>query len=459
MSKTRTRVRYEFDGILRVLSPLHVGSGETREIALVTGKKDAKKAPDVAAVVRDFKDRPYIPATTLKGALRRVAEQLEATGVLQSGCASRLFGLPKKDAGGQMGAVLFRGAALDQAPNARNLPYGQESGVFVAARAKIDRDTGCADDHKLFFQEMVAAGATFRFHLVLDNASEEAAEEEARMLSRILTELTTDDGVRLGKSQADGQGRLRLDGTGNSLNKRVLDSTGGFVLRNGGAVKVELANDAVRPSGVTAFWDLRLECPYPFMIVDSSWKPSGDADGVQLQAQRAQNNLPLVLGSSLTGALRARARWLKTLEKHGAGRPAEADRNDHVAATEKDVAELTTIERLFGVTGYRALLQVGRLVVTNAKPFYITSVKLDRFSGGPIDNALFKSSTFVGVQMTLRLELVRRPGDPGAAHSAEDSQFVNSLIDDICANGLELGHGTNKGFGWFNAHMEQRHGG
>src|SRR5205823_4997521 len=155
--------------------------------------------------------------------------------------------------------------------------------------------------------------------------------------------------------------------------------------------------------------------------------------------------LPLVLGSSISGALRSRATWLAALDAHRRGDPMPAS-NDRVVLHPRDIASLTSVERLFGVAGFRGLLQIDSILVHEAEPWCVTSVKLDRFSGAPIDNALFTTETFVGARLTVQLRLVSRGG---TAPEDKDKKWFDALLADVGRNGLQLGHGRNKGFGWF----------
>jgi hypothetical protein len=47
-----------------------------------------------------------------------------------------------------------------------------------------------------------------------------------------------------------------------------------------------------------------------------------------------------------------------------------------------------------------------------------------------------------GVRLTLRLSLDRRA-------EARDRDALEALVADLRLNGLELGHGVARGFGWF----------
>jgi CRISPR/Cas system CSM-associated protein Csm3 (group 7 of RAMP superfamily) len=68
-----SKVRYEISGCLEVLTPLHLGSGAFATRNAVKGA-DGAEPPQVALIVRDGDDAPYLPATSLKGLLRRLAE-------------------------------------------------------------------------------------------------------------------------------------------------------------------------------------------------------------------------------------------------------------------------------------------------------------------------------------------------------------------------------------------------
>jgi hypothetical protein len=71
-----------------------------------------------------------------------------------------------------------------------------------------------------------------------------------------------------------------------------------------------------------------------------------------------------------------------------------------------------------------------------------TSVALDRFSGAPIDQALFATRAFVGTRLAIVLRL-------DAREEAASEAFVERLIQDLKDDPLDLGHGSAKGFGWF----------
>lgn len=432
-----SKVRYDIRGQLQVLSPLHLGTGHVRAVGSVTGKEGANISPEVAALLRDAVDRPYLSGSTLKGLLRRIAE-----GAFEQATIDSLFGAIKGETGGQKGALTVGGAALDQPGDTSGAPYVEGAqqelggGVFVAARTAVDGASGTVDDGKLFFAEMVAPGARFAFRLSIERRGGDAAADASAILDktvRLLKALARDEGWSIGKGQADGFGRIRLDVRSVKIEKRELNSSGAFAASGVNGVW-EKANAAapVHRTPVRSV-DLRLACAGPFAIIDASRKASqgkGKEDGAaQLAAQRIKQ-MPLILGSSVSGVLRTRAAWIEKL---------------HLLRGER--AHAASCERLFGTQSARAILSVARLDVLKADRWQVTSVKLDRFSGAPVDNALFTTDCFINTELSLRLVLEDRGGE--MSPTDEDVALFEALIDDLSKNGLELGHATNRGFGWF----------
>jgi len=161
---------------------------------------------------------------------------------------------------------------------------------------------------------------------------------------------------------------------------------------------------------------LDLTCPGPFAILDGSFQPEKRSEteakkGPNARAQTITGDMPLILGSSLSGALRARAVWLENLRRHQAGLSLSGDS--------------ASIERLFGTTGFRGLLLLEDLTLHQAQSKPFTSVKLDRFSGAPIDNALVTVQAFTGVQLRAVLAFENRTGqEEGDQDEAEQAALA-----------------------------------
>lgn len=446
-----SRVRYRVEGHLDLLSPLHVGSGEDRFVRSVKGKETSNQPPLVAAIVREARGQPYLPPTTIKGLLRRLGETVLAD---DPGRLGDLFGDLDK---GKAGMVLARGGELKKAARTAGMPFveGAESlsepgglgpGVFVAARTAILAEKGVALDHTLHHMEMVAPGARFALHLVIETRGADAVDRASDALHRlvgILDRLTDGQGHAIGRGAADGFGRVRLEPESVRVHKRAIERDGRFPESDVSHIWRRRTRGEIPASEEIAAFTLIADGP--FLVVDGSRRPRARQEPghqrPQLAAQRTADDLPLILGSSASGALRSRARWLAALS--GDPNP------DPDGVT--DIADLTAVQRLFGTQRFKGLLTIELRRLDGAPPQLWTaaSVKIDRFTGGPIQNALFHTEAFVGTRLGLTLRLDPRPGR-GEPTEADRALFAR-LVADLRDNGLMLGHGSNKGYGWFRA--------
>ncbi len=102
---SRFENRWRIEGTLRVVSPLHIGSGHPCDGPI---NPETGKPIEVNALARDHRDKPYVPASTLKGNLRawltrRLPDQLPDQKVL----IDQLFGSLDAGAMGATGSKLL----------------------------------------------------------------------------------------------------------------------------------------------------------------------------------------------------------------------------------------------------------------------------------------------------------------------------------------------------------------
>jgi hypothetical protein len=78
------------------------------------------------------------------------------------------------------------------------------------------------------------------------------------------------------------------------------------------------------------------------------------------------------------------------------------------------------------------------------------SVRIDRLSGGPVDNALFGTEGRFGTAYVVELVTVDRKAGRADAADADAAfrTYLNELTHEVWG-GLMLGHATNRGYGWF----------
>jgi CRISPR/Cas system CSM-associated protein Csm3 (group 7 of RAMP superfamily) len=435
--------RHEISLRLTTATPTHVGTGEFVPMPPRSGSNDAA---DYATIVRDHNDLPYIPSTTIKGNLRRLAEEHfpDDAGFVP------LFGeikdsrRDKKDNGkdeeiGVMGQLLVHAGQCDgKFPDTRAMPYAShvKAGAYIAARTAMDGEAGVARRNNLFFQEMLPPGVAFDVRLTLLHFG--GKTDAALRLVENLLSIGMRDGLSLGKSQSDGSGRMELSNV--SMTEMVLGDDGS--LRSSARKTIAKAGGGAVVDDGSNVRHFDLICEMPFSVVDSSVTGEGrdkakESGTVQVAAQKLRAGQPLLHGSSVSGVLRARALWLAGKEAL-AGRLVDEDKTPLEAES--------VVKEMFGTTGQRAKVEIRHLSVGQGKEELITSLKVDRFTGAPVFGALYTSQVFTGVRLSFDLVLASTAKRKVSAAAAG---VFKLLCEDTEKNGLNIGHGGNKGFGWF----------
>lgn len=436
--------RIDIKGVLEVKTPLHLGSGLSEEDESIPKPKPDEKHPESARVMLDGAGRPYIPGSSVKGALRAMAAD---AGFCDADILA-LFGTTKDTDQGHMGRlIVYGGEWLKDGPPSDRPKHkdfsARRQSRALRARTSISARRGTAEKHLLYHTEVITPGTHFEIHArYLPEFSDPASESKARELLGWIVEALLRDGVQLGRGAGDGDGRL----VATSLTS---------------SVQLPPGKPDQKPERLS--YRLMLKCDGPFFINDWSWDSAEEKKKLikdkgeevdkkeaeklpQLKAQRTGDNVPLLEGSSLMGALRSRAEWLEKLQSM------------------RDNTECRGFcDELFGSTEKRGLLRLASLDLGEplGKPYvnrmHMTSLKIDRFSGAPIEGALFATDCFVDPEFEAVLELKplgKVPGEIGG----ELRKFIDLLIQDMRKNGLRLGHGGNRGFGWFDVTCQQTNG-
>lgn len=415
-------------------------------VAVRTGVPVAPQA--AATIALDGEGNPYIPATTLKGALRAA---------YQGEDAKTLFGTVSEKQGdvtsGAIGAVLFDHAFSADA----------REKVIERRRTAIDRRRGAAEQNKLFAGQ-IAVGVTFRLELSITVAAvasgKERFKDAARCLGALLSPLA--DGLAVGSGTRTGLGRLTYAGI-NEVQVLALQD-GALAWREDRDLHEQIHADIVRGRGQTsAPIRLMLEAERDYSSIDSAASTNTSGD-VQIKLARdADGRAPLLTGASVMGALRSRAAWLAEIDwlrGNGAGFvPPARDRDTDTAddrfrtfdLKRQKLDQLSSVERLFGVPGWAGLLRIAELGNVRAGATCTrVNVAIDRLSGGALDTALFHTDVSRMPQWALSLGLEPEDQRPHwtPAMQKVDKALLTRLIEDLAVNGLALGHGAAKGLGW-----------
>jgi len=457
--------RWLITGTLTTLSPLHIGTGEP-----LTNRIPADKGQDtpslVSGVTVDFEGKPYIPGRTLKNNLRSWLEQtnVDAKHVEQLFGSSGILSLDVRRATGQEhwgGKLEFLDAFLTSAEtrdteaetDAKPPHWDPARHTAVAARTAIDRRTRTVREKKLFHEEYVPPGCSFRVSI----AGEGLTDDEVAVLLQVL-EGFNHPGVpaRLGAGRSDGWGRVQwtLDTV------RCLDATG---IKNW----LENPDDAVGYGIVETFGtkigakdflqqhpplvldvpprlvlEIELAFQGPFVVNDPA-RAGGDNVG-DIAPLVDEGGRPVLPASSLRGALRSQAeRIVRTI---GSRACHVDDPDDACPAVEEigTVKDLCATCRLFGAPGWGTPIELsdfGELEDSKAIRFRHEMVAIDRFTGGAADHLKFNADVFW--QPVLRGTVSVELGRIDKAGLA----VLALTLRDLFEGDIPLGYGASKGYG------------
>lgn len=463
--------RIEISLVLVTNGDIHVGSGHQIQ------RPDTEEG-EIACCVRHAGGRTHVPGTSLKGALRASLKRNGRSALSEERLGTAML---HEASQGRIGSIWIDGAtAIDEpGPSLQGLdtqPDVCAEGVFIKGQTRIARARGAAERHLLYFSERVPSGT--RFCCRITGFCDDLARQSQKLiedLAGIVAQLGETEGLPIGRGAARGHSSLLRESW--RLEARRL--TPFAELERDTEMEADLVkrfDDGLRQyaPGVSTWKRLRLTCDGPFI---SLGPPTEELDG-EGQTRRVttplkRNREPVLWPSSLLGALRARAAWLAELARirnpqhclFAPGRPAELTMDDRSleqalggrrsVQDRRDVERLSSVERLFGVPGWRGLVVVGDVVFRGPLRGWpcLQQVSIDRFSGGARQGPLFKTETALDpvFEVAYRLE-------EHQALTDTDRQLFDQLIEDVApadrsaaVEPLYLGHGSSKGFGWFTA--------
>lgn len=464
MSTQQRYARAIVSGSIVTQSPLHIGNDatglfpqrieQTRKqpaaatLCLEASRESGSDAPAddlenaYSAVIVDANGKPYIPASTLRGALRAATTDP----VLRT----RLFGPAQihGSADGTAGIVRLSDAPLKHSADttAANTPYWDpHRGTGIQHGIAIDAVTGAVRKHMLYRLEFVPANSKFEFSAMLLDAGEDDLQALAQALQRL-------DGGSLGNGVAQGFGRIGVA----QPNWKVLTSDALKRWARGGSnsladcyteLTLSVASTADGTARTTDAFSVELIADSPILVHQPGCDRkvahsdgSGNTQNVVMH-ERDASGRPRIPGTTLKGWTRARARRiLKTIH-------AGAHSLDAAASKAADPLIDAQIATIFGTVGIRSRLYFSDAVATNADITKVahnqTFVAIDRFSGKVFGSALFGARA---VRASTAFRTTVRGLDTG---KWEDWQrgLLLWLLRDIVEGDLSVGSGKGKGFG------------
>ena len=443
------RNRWKIKGTFRTIAPLHVGSGGITHRTNLLDKEN--KQCDVSEVVVDYKDRPCIPGSTIKGVLRAWGEKFLAQEKdLQA--LERIFGKTditsdKASAGWAIFQTAFARKPSDLTPFENHVPYWCKSRLTgVMSHVCINRDTGAPQHNKLFYEEFVPEGIVFDVEIDISRLE----EGDVSLLLGILQKGSQHETHpwQLGASGANGWGRIewalkQLQTLRPSL--QFQDQKVGFdfcdentTLDDPSFEKLEFQQ---LPCITLGF---RMKCAEAFLVNDNSraikevTDSNSRSESASVLPLRKVDGSAWLPTSSFRGALRSRAEFiLSSLDASATGDPNQA-------------AGDGPIERLFGATSTSARISVNRiqevvsestreLAPTRRQDF----VAIDRFSGGAAAHAKFDSLYVDKPAFDCQFVINTSGLQP------QDLALLRRAMEDVFQGEVLIGWGRSKGYGRF----------
>ena len=464
------KARLSIVGNLEALTPLHVGGlGEDVDTDL--------------PLARDGRGRLYVPGTSLAGPLREWCRRAFGDVLVD-----HAWGFQRDD-NGHASHVLVEDAAIG---DSERWPIEVRDGVG------IDRRAGVAADRIKFDRAILPIGTRLPLEITVEIPIPAKKEEdrEGKLLAMFghLVEALKASEVRLGAARSRGLGRVRLL-EDVKLARRTLNTPDGMLdlLRNLKNAKGNSTSEDWKRSDTGT-----KPSPRPRLTIEVAWHPVGplmvkagyDGEGVDmlpLVTGEGDRVAPVLPGSSIKGALRARAeRIVRTMIGCNA---------IEAGAEFEDQINVPLVDALFGSPGLSKAMSSRKsawypglsavtiddcLATTRIdrdrweeiasasgdpspgadksplrqklddsslgawKP--TTHVAIDRWTGGAADSFLFgvlEPHDQAWGPLVLQLDFERIGGD----ERAPALMLLLLVLRDLAKGSLPLGFGTNRGLG------------
>lgn len=423
--KITARIVLECDLVLE--TPAHFGNG------------DASEMTDLP-VAADFYDgkTPVLTGASIAGALR-------------SYLVAREKGYEKSEVAGEKSshsAILFGGSKGDdkgkQSPLIVEDALGQGNGFAIETRegVAIDPKSRTAANDMLYSRQLWEAGTTFklRFELLLGENDDEN-ENRKRALATAFAGFN-DGSITIGARKRRGYGRVRAQ----NLSARVYDlkSKKGLLewLKHGSSsLTNESFSDLATALGVTLLSEdqrreFRLDAEFTLegsMLIRGHGAEDVGPDMQHLHSKRKGNPVPIISGTSLAGALRARAEKIANT----------------ITQKKNEVNVRKLIDGMFGSNNAaNGHPQASRLIVNESviesaiNDLVQSRVSIDRFTGGALDTALFTEAPVFKTDKT-RIKINLRLQNPKEAEIG----LLLLLIKDLWTSDLAIGGEASVGRG------------
>ena len=419
---------------LEAVSPIAVGSGE-------------KDIITDAPVARDCNGLPYIPGTSLMGIIRHSMNQENL---------KQLLGFQENEKGEGSKVIISdalltdeNGKALDGLQDWENNEYLRHFQVLPVRQHVKITEKGTAAKTGKFDEQVVYAGTRFVFEI--EELSVDGTDTRFKEMLNIISSPT----FRIGGGTRCGFGSMKVvsvlyhayDLTQEDDLKAYIKKTS--CLKDDFELAQEFKPDATLQEGWTKYTlDLT---PMDFFLFSSGFGDK-DADMTPVKEERIvwENGKPrfteactLIPATSVKGAIAHRTAyyWNKL-----------TNRNIE-EGTALGCEKCPAITKLFGTTNNTddSKQSIGNVILSDVllektADKVLPHIRIDKFTGGVMDGALFQEKATLGKGQHIREILYV---NYEALRDNTIKEAFEHALSDICTGMLPLGGGTNRGNGIF----------
>lgn len=338
-----SRGKLKLKGKIKLLSPLIIGGGEDEESDI--------------DVIKDKAGKPFIPATSFVGVLRHFINSEE----IDNARLKIFWGFSENE------------SSIGSSVSCSDLVLLGSSKVVIRDGVKIDNKYGRAADKGKYDYEVIEPGAEFELTMVADYKDDDQKIFAKKMFGTII-DLLSNEKISLGSKTNNGLGKIKL------IENRVLDYDFNDKkkviawIKNQDIKEIDLKEKFIikkKQFIINAYFDLKTS-----LIIKSYPTDPALPDSVHIKS----NGNNVIPGTSIKGAVRSRAeRILNTKNK------SETISKNFFGFVEED----NKIES----KAFKGKIKIEESVLENdnfAEEIQ-ARIKIDRFTGGTIDGALFDS--------------------------------------------------------------------
>lgn len=420
--------RIVITGVLTLETPAHLGNG------------DSDGPLDMPILLDSLDGRALLTGTSVAGALRNYARA-----TLGAARTNGLFGR-------------IDGNTAFESPLIVDDCLGAKPLTELRDGVAIDPRTRTAEDAKKFDIELLEAGTTFTlgFELLVPR-KQSAGSDIVRDLALALRGFEAGE-IALGKRKRRGLGKCRVSTW--TIRRYDMMSPVGILgwlkerpTRQASGPSILAALGVADPGPAAAPHACVLEATFALdgsLLIRSGGDRAGEPDFAHLTSKRGTRSVPIVSGTSLAGALRARAlRIANTLGKNGYTWVDRLFGYRRRETTQPAAPVMKPGERRSRSRTESGKITASRLWVEECeiekpvRPDLVqTRIKIDRFTGGVYPGALFSEQPVFGTDETRITCKLRLDSDDEG-----DAGLLLLLLKDLWTGDLPVGGESSVGRG------------